>query len=183
MTYRGELDDRLDCEFYLFHFKQNINRLKLNKYDRLGNIVSFSKETWNQKDIYKSQFPYIEIGEIDLEIGEIKNINYLPIKDAPSRAKMIVRANDILVSTTRPHRGAITKIDFNQDGFICSTGFAVLRKIINKNISKKYLSFILREKFVLLQMQQRSSGGNYPAITQDELKKIIIPIPTDINIV
>ena len=26
-------------------------------------------------------------------------------------------------------------------------------------------------------MLQRSSGGNYPAITSDELKKIVIPIP------
>jgi restriction endonuclease S subunit len=27
-------------------------------------------------------------------------------------------------------------------------------------------------------MEQRSSGGNYPAITQEELQKIIIPLPS-----
>jgi restriction endonuclease S subunit len=26
-------------------------------------------------------------------------------------------------------------------------------------------------------MEQRSSGGNYPAITQEELKNILIPLP------
>ena len=26
-------------------------------------------------------------------------------------------------------------------------------------------------------MEQRSSGGNYPAITQEELQNILIPIP------
>ena len=42
---------------------------------------------------------------------------------------------------------------------------------------KEYLQWILLDDYVLLQMLQRSSGGNYPAITSDELKKIVIPIP------
>jgi restriction endonuclease S subunit len=28
-------------------------------------------------------------------------------------------------------------------------------------------------------MHQRSSGGNYPAITEEELKRILIPVPDE----
>ena len=30
----------------------------------------------------------------------------------------------------------------------------------------------------LLQMLQRASGGNYPAITEAELAKVLVPVPT-----
>ncbi len=44
-------------------------------------------------------------------------------------------------------------------------------------ISKEFLFFALRQSFSLKQMEQRSSGGNYPAITGEELQKIKIPVP------
>ncbi len=91
---------------------------------------------------------------------------------------MLVRTNDIIVSTTRPHRGAIAYINAEQNGFIASTGFAVLRKLLRADVSKEYLFYILRTQICLQQMLQRSSGGSYPAITTEELKKVYIPIPT-----
>jgi restriction endonuclease S subunit len=63
------------------------------------------------------------------------------------------------------------------DGFIASTGFAILRKHDNKLVDWNYLFHILRTELILKQLQRRSSGGNYPAITLDELAKILIPIP------
>ncbi len=59
---------------------------------------------------------------------------------------------------------------------IASTGFSVLRDTKDNKISKEYLFYILRQSFTLMQMEQRSSGGNYPAITEEELRKIIIPV-------
>ena len=121
----GEVE-RFDPEFYL--------ELSLNDdLKSLNNIVEFSKEKWNQKDYFEEKFPYIEISEINLETGEINNISWINKKEAPSRAKMIVRDGDIIVSTTRPDRGAITKISKKHDGFIASTGFAVIRKYKNVN--------------------------------------------------
>ena len=64
------------------------------------------------------------------------------------------------------------------DGFIASTGFAILRNLKIDSISREYLYYFLRTKASLNQMLQRSSGGNYPAITGEQLKEILIPIPT-----
>lgn len=174
---RSELEGRLDSHFYKSFFRRNEQRIKQIRYEKLGNLASFSSESWNQKDIFPDIFPYIEISGIDLLSGEILQINHLPTKDAPSRAKMIIRKNDILVSTTRPNRGAISHYK-NNNPCIASTGFSVIREISVTSINREFLFYWLRQSSSLLQMEQRSSGGNYPAITQDELGKVKIPIPT-----
>jgi len=171
------LESRLDPHFYLPNFKALIDNIRITNNAQLGELVEFSKETWNQKDGFENEFPYIEISEIDLSSGKINNISIVPISEAPSRAKMIVRENDIIVSTTRPHRGAISLIDKDKDGYVASTGFAILRTLKTDEISKEYLFYMLRTQICLLQMLQRSSGGSYPAITAEELKNIYIPIP------
>ncbi|MGB3479856.1 MAG: restriction endonuclease subunit S [bacterium] len=172
----GEIENRLDPHFYRPEFKELKNNLLKQKHKLLGEVIDFSSETWNQKDFFDNEFPYIEISEIDTSTGEIQNITYYEKNKAPSRAKMIVRENDIIVSTTRPHRGAIASIDKAKNGFIASTGFAILRDL-KIELNKKYLYVILRTQLSLKQMLQRSSGGNYPAITTEELKKLIIPLP------
>lgn len=170
---------RFDPAFFEPKYNRITNAIKTSSYQSLGNIISFSSETWNGKTYFEDTFPYIEISEIDLKHGLIKNIREIPINEAPSRAKMIVRDNDILVSTTRPSRGAITLVDFeNEEIKVASTGFAVLRNPKIENLNKAYLFYILRNKMILTQMEQRSSGGNYPAINSEELKKILIPLPT-----
>lgn len=174
----ADIQSRLDPHFYSPTFLQNIKSLNNVKVIPLDELVEFSNESWNQKDFFDDLFPYIEISEIDLDIGSIKDIAYISKSEAPSRAKKIVRENDIIVSTTRPHRGAIALIDSSKDGFIASTGFAVLRKLKTNFISKKYLFYALRLNQTLNQFMQRSSGGNYPAITEDEMKKVLIPVPS-----
>ena len=172
----SELEGRLDSMFYTRQFSDIIVALKkCFLYKRLGQVALFSSESWNQKDYYETVFPYIEIGAINITDGKIDDVSFVPVEQAPSRAKVIVRTGDIIISTTRPDRGAIIKITENENLYIASTGFSVIRNI-DSNINPDYLLAILRHKLILMQMRQRTTGGNYPAITQEELSKIIIPI-------
>lgn len=172
---------RIDTEYHNPFYTHRVEEIKKTNYDTLGNIIDFSIESWNQKDKFEGTFPYIEISGVKLKENSYE-ITEVPINDAPSRAKMIVRKGDIIVSTTRPHRGAIATINCaDEDIQIASTGFCVLRKLKRNDVLKEYLQWILLDDYVLLQMLQRSSGGNYPAITSEELKKIVVPIP-DISI-
>ena len=97
----------------------------------------------------------------------------MPIADAPSRAKMVVVAGDLLVSLTRPTRRAIA---FATDEAIASTGFAVIHGFSDE-VMPEYLSVILRSGLCTYQFDQRSTGGNYPAITEEQLLRCEIPIP------
>jgi type I restriction enzyme S subunit len=174
---KSELEKRLDPQFYKQEYKDNLEKIKRINHKHLGEIVKFSSETWNQKDFFENTFPYIEISEIDTVSGEIQNIVQVEKEKAASRAKMIVRENDIIISTTRPNRGAISLIKKEQDFSIASTGFSVIRNITNSEIDREYLFAILRQQIILKQFEQRSSGGNYPAITQEELSSITIALP------
>ena len=86
---------------------------------------------------------------------------------------MKTQDGDIVIALTRPHRGAIAQI--KESGVISSTGFSVIRKVVTQ-IDREWLLFVLLSNLSLQQMLQRSSGGNYPAIIEDEVKRIYIPI-------
>jgi len=151
--------------------------IETKNFSELGELVEFAKETWDQKSVFDNEFPYIEISNIDTTNGEIAKTDFVPVTEAPSRAKMVVREGDIIVSTTRPNRGAITPISKEQDGFIASTGFAILRDLKGSKVLKDYLFVALRTSLSLRQMEQRTTGGNYPAITTEDLRKIKIVVP------
>lgn len=168
------IGDRFDVQFHAGIILV-LEAIKTNPHKSLSEIVEFSSEGWNQKSFFVDTFPYIEISSIDTITGKIRYIDTVPLKEAPSRAKKIVRKNDILVSTTRPNRGAISIYNGN-DMAIASTGFSIIREI-NPCILREYLYIVLRMPLSLKQMSLRSSSGNYPAIIESELKKIIIPIP------
>ena len=173
----SEIEGRLDPLFYTRQFSVLTNKIKkCGLYKQLHEIAHFSSETWNQKDYYEEKFPYIEIGAINITDGLIEKVTKIPVDKAPSRAKVLVRTNDIIISTTRPSRGAIVKITGKENLYIASTGFSVIRDV-DASVNRDYLYNVLRLNLSLKQMQQRSTGGNYPAITQEELGKILIPLP------
>ncbi len=169
------ISGRFDPHFHAPNFKKIYRLLSKTTTKALGEIVQFSKDSWNPKDEEKSTFRYIEISNVKPQTGEAIWTETLT-KEAPSRARMLVHDDDIIVSLTRPHHGSIAHLSEEFDGCIASTGFAVIRSV-SKLVNREYLWCILRSQLSLQQMLQRSSGGNYPAITKAELENIIIPVP------
>lgn len=174
---RGDIENRIDPHFYLPVFMEKVEKIKKRSYARLGELVLFSKETTDFSEFPNGVFEYLEISGVALGINEYRT-STTAVNDAPSRAKMKTKAGDIVISTTRPHRGAIAEIIDN--GIIASTGFSIIREIDNA-IEKGWLLFTLLSRPILLQLLQRSSGGNYPAITEEEIKRICIPL-LDLNV-
>ncbi len=173
---RETLNGRLDSYSYSPFFADNLKRIRTNGSRRLGELVTLSHRQWDQKEWKgnaSGDFPYIEIGAISVDDGEIGVVERVPIADAPSRAKMMVVAGDLLVSLTRPTRRAIA---FATAEAIASTGFAVIHGFSDE-VMPEYLSVILRSELCTYQFDQRSTGGNYPAITEEQLLRCEIPIP------
>lgn len=168
------IGDRFDVQYHK-GIQSILAEIKRIPHKTLGEIAEFSSEGWDQKSFFNDTFPYIEISTVNTITGKIEDIDSIPIQDAPSRAKKIVRKNDILISTTRPNRGAICIYDRDEMS-IASTGFSVVRDT-DECVLKEYLYLVLRSPLSLEQMAIRSSGGNYPSIIESELKRIIVPIP------
>ena len=166
---------RLDPHFHSPEFARVQQMLSQVKCETLGSIASFSKETWRPQDHDQPTFRYIEISTVDPKTGEA-DWNTVPTDEAPSRARMRIRADDLVISLTRPHHGSIAHLGPAFEGCVGSTGFAVIRDVADY-AHRDYLWCVLRTRMCLSQMLQRASGGNYPAITEAELRNILVPIP------
>ena len=74
-------------------------------------------------------FKYSEIEYIDISsvgTGTLSETILLDIKNAPSRAKRLVKEGDTILSTVRPNRRSFYFIKKAKPNVVVSTGFAVL---------------------------------------------------------
>lgn len=104
---RITVQQRFDPHFHAPEFARLQKMLGQTSCEPLGVFSCFSNETWKPEDHDQPTFRYIEISTVNPKTGEA-SWNELPTKEAPSRARMRVRADDIIVSLTRPHHGSIT---------------------------------------------------------------------------
>ena len=169
---------RLDPHFHSPTFRMNRSRIESHRHLAMKGLCELSDETWDKAQFFQDCFPYVEISAINCENGAIGGIEELVTAEAPSRAQMVVRAGDLLVSATRPTRNAIAIVPLDVEKAIASTGFLVVRGVQSTLVAPKYLFHALRMEFCTKQFDQYSSGGNYPAITKDDFRKIIIPLPS-----
>lgn len=159
-----------------YHFPPiEINKFNSSLLCDIDSCATVIKDTRNPSLDSDKNFIYIDISSIDTTTGMITNPQELQGEEAPSRARRIVKKNDIIISTCRPTRGAIAIVPEELDDQICSTGFCVIR--CKPNIDVRYLHFILRSNLVKEQFRKFSTGSSYPAILDTDVKKTIIPIP------
>jgi hypothetical protein len=120
-------------------------------------------------------FLYVDIASIDVDTGTILRPQELTGEEAPSRARKVIHAYDIIISTCRPTRGAIAVVPEELHGQICSTGFSVIRAKSGQN--PFFIHFALRLPSTLEQFRKWSTGSSYPAILDEDVAKTLIPLP------
>ncbi|WP_090138076.1 restriction endonuclease subunit S [Limnohabitans sp. DM1] len=172
----GRTKGRLDPFHYLPEFIEIERAITSAPHARLGDLVVFSDDTWSPSKHAESTFRYIEISGVDRRRGKAV-ANTITVADAPSRARLAVKPDDLIVSLTRPHHGSIALLGDEHKGCVASTGFSVIRNVANTT-SKSFIWVVLRLSSSLQQMLRRASGGNYPAITQEELGNVLVPLPS-----
>jgi type I restriction enzyme M protein len=64
----------------------------------------------------------------------------------------------------------------DEDGAICSNGFAVLRNI--HEVEPLFLLAFMRTEHYLRQVRRLMTGHAIPAISAEDLSKVLVPIPS-----
>jgi len=118
------------------------------------------------------EFDYVEISDVDTRTGLVGHKRILAA-EAPSRARKMIRAGDVLVSTVRPERGAVGFTPIRLNDAVCSTGFAVLRC---HGIHPLALVWLLKSELVRRQMIRNNIGIAYPAISEDSCLELVLPV-------
>ena len=172
---RGELQvvGRWDIDFHLpaegiRKFPKEI----LTRVDAVADLVKNKRDPSKEPD---TVFQYIDISSVDVVIGVIVNPQDVEGSEAPSRARKVVSAFDLLVSTCRPTRGAIAVVPVKLHNQIASTGFSVVRP--HSGVNPFYLHYALRLASTREQFRKWSTGSSYPAILDSDVAKTLIPMP------
>jgi len=163
---------RLDAEHYRPEFLETEDLLKKTKHKLLFEVAKISKARKNPAQKPELDFKYIDISNVDLTFGTFtpqKMKGFL----APSRARKLVRENDVIVSTVRPNRNAVAIIPIEFDGDICSTGFSVIKA---EKINPHFLFVFFKTKFAIHQLVRQTMASMYPAVSEDDIANIIIPL-------
>lgn len=119
-------------------------------------------------------FTYVDIGGIDNSTKRIVDPKLIPVAEAPSRAKQVLAADDVLVSMTRPNLNAVAKVPAELDGAIGSTGFDVLR---TKIIEPSWLYYTVQSNDFVHAMCRVVQGALYPAVRPRDIRSYGLPIP------
>ena len=167
------LAGRWDIDFHLppegiKHFPRGV----LKRVDEVADIIKLKRDPGKKPE---ELFQYIDIASVDVSTGVVINPQELTGEEAPSRARKVVRAFDLIVSTCRPTRGAIAVIPVSLHNQIASTAFSIVRA--HEDINPFYLHYALRLPSTLEQFRKWSTGSSYPAILDEDVKKTLIPVP------
>lgn len=119
------LAGRWDIDFHLPPIE--INKFPKSIVVRVDEVADVSKAKRDPGKNPDDLFQYIDIASVDVATGVVSNPQELRGDEAPSRARKVVRAFDVIVSTCRPTRGAIAVIPEALHNHIASTAFSIVR--------------------------------------------------------
>lgn len=141
----------------------------------ISDLCQINPEVIKESTPPETQLKYIDIAAIE-RTGNVSVIKLIEFKTAPSRARRIVKAGDIIVSTVRPYLKAFARITDLSENLIASTGFAVLRARPNVNGGYVY-QHVLSDSFVKY-LEEKMTGSSYPAVNSSDVAEYQMPVPT-----
>jgi type I restriction enzyme S subunit len=142
---------------------------------RIKDVCSINDQTIGANENPQREILYVDISSVNFLHG-ITSKEPLPLADAPSRARRVVKDGDVIVSTVRTYLRAIANIENPEPNLIVSTGFAVLRP---KGLLASYAGYAFRTSFFIERIVCESTGVSYPAINSSEIASFDIPTPPE----
>ena len=131
---------------------------------------------WNPKREGDGAFTYVDISSIDQHAKTVSEPSLVDAGEAPSRARQLIAAGDVLVSTVRPNLNAVAYVEPELDGATASTGYCVLRPRPG-DLDGRYLFHWVRALPFISYLVQRATGASYPAVSDKIVKSSPIPLP------
>lgn len=142
----------------------------------LGDCVRPVK-TWNPLKVAgEDEFTYIDLSAVDQERKQIVEARNVACAEAPSRARQLVEAGDVLVSTVRPNLNGVARVGVEHHGATASTGFCVLRPAADTLDGGYAFQWVKSPSFVA-DMVSKATGASYPAVSDRIIFESRLPLP------
>ena len=164
---------RLDAEFFDPYYDivfKKITNYK-NGYCSLLDVVENVKANYSLKEQPNTEFQYVELSSINSTLGIISSSGKILGKDAPSRAKRLLKKEDIIASRIEGSLSSIAMIDSSHQNMLASSGFFQFR---TTKIPKELL-FVFARTILRIQSKKETSGTILSAVSEGSIERFIIP--------
>ena len=139
---------------------------------RLGDYIIINPESISASNA-DGLIQYADISSV--EQGRLLGYTEYDVKDAPGRARRIMRKGDIIISTVRPNLRTYYYVNECPDNAICSTGFAVLRP--KNKVDGRFIYYLVSENSFTDWLTLVAKGSAYPAVDTLDFKKAKVSVP------
>ncbi|MCO5252657.1 MAG: restriction endonuclease subunit S [Candidatus Kapabacteria bacterium] len=163
---------RLDAEYYQKKY-ENYHSLVSSYskgYDSFATVCILKNEKFTPKD--NIEYKYIELSNIG-KAGEITGCTLELGKLLPTRARLKVNTNDVIISSIEGSLESCALVTPEYNNAICSTGFYVVN---SKMINPETLLVLFKSRPIQNLMKKGCSGTILTAISKNELERIPIPL-------
>lgn len=140
------------------------------KEGSLPDIAFINSTSWGTKN-QPDYVNYVDLS--NAKDGIISTIEEIPFEDAPSRARRILKKDDLIFGLVRPANRSFAYVHI--DGLTGSTGFAVIRA--KNKIYKNFIYYFVTYEKNVEELARIADGGAYPAIKPDDICSLPLIIP------
>src|SRR3989338_7116040 len=165
---------RMDAEY--FQPKYRRLEVKLKKYGSkklLDVLQSVAAKFIPELD---KTYRYVELADIDISLGVVNGCAEGLGKEAPSRARRLLKAGDVIVSSVQGSLDKAALVRKEYAGAVASTGFFQFR---SREILPEVLLVLSKSIVLQSQFEQRCAGTILTAVPKESIKDILIPIPPE----
>lgn len=145
------------------------------KVVRIHDVAEVNLQTLPERTSPDYRFKYLDLGTVKEGLITWPETS-IAFGEAPSRARRVVRAGDVIMSTVRPNLEGFAIASFDTSDVVCSTGFTTISA--SSYTDAEFIYQCLYSDAVKKQLSELLVGSNYPAINKSDLKNLYIPYPS-----
>ena len=163
---------RADAEYFQPKYDKLVERIKKHGADPLLSLAQNVAARFNPKSQPTKLFQYVELSNITSSVGTIDGFSEVSGDEAPSRAKRVLKTNDVILSSVEGSLEKVALAGKEQEGYLASNGFFQFR---SKDILPEVL-LVLAKSFILqMQFGKETAGTILTAVPKEAVKNIVVP--------
>lgn len=173
----SELEEtmRFDSEYYQPKYENIIELLENSGFEvkRLEDVVDISNKKVDPTREPSKRFKYVELANVDPSTGEIEGYEEVIGYDAPSRARMLIKGGDVLVSSLSGSLDNVALVPEELDSSVASTGFFVIN---SNSLRSEFLFLLFKTELIKNQLEQKTAGAIMAAVPKTTFGDILVPL-------
>lgn len=144
---------------------------------KIGPLKDVCIEPGSSNKLLPDKFEYVDVSSVSNVDFKIHQTTRHTLTTAPSRAKKLIRKDDIILATVRPTLKRIAMIPEELDRQVCSTAFCIVR-VNRERVNPKFIFYLLQSDSFIDAISIHQVGATYPAISDSIVLNQFIYIPS-----